>query len=108
VPLRVPPQCDASLLAHPVDCAIRQVGHEMVAFFGRRRRIHNLCAFVNRWIPLISFAGDKSIKVFEPRTRRPNSMATIAEILRLNGYSTAQFGKCHEVPVRSGIGSPSR
>jgi arylsulfatase A-like enzyme len=32
-------------------------------------------------------------------SRRPNSMATIAEILRLNGYSTAQFGKCHEVPT---------
>ena len=30
---------------------------------------------------------------------RPNSMAPIPEILRLNGYSTAQFGKCHEVPV---------
>jgi arylsulfatase len=29
---------------------------------------------------------------------RPNSAATIAENLRLNGYSTAQFGKCHEVP----------
>ncbi|MFW2334548.1 arylsulfatase [Ilumatobacter sp.] len=29
---------------------------------------------------------------------RPNTAATIAEILRLNGYSTAQFGKCHEVP----------
>jgi arylsulfatase A-like enzyme len=26
-------------------------------------------------------------------------MAPLAEILRLNGYSTAQFGKCHEVPV---------
>src|SRR6516165_2165176 len=32
-------------------------------------------------------------------SRRPNSMAPLAEILRLNGYSTAQFGKCHEVPV---------
>jgi arylsulfatase A-like enzyme len=32
-------------------------------------------------------------------SRRPNSMATISEIVRLNGYSTAQFGKCHEVPV---------
>ena len=30
-------------------------------------------------------------------SRRPNSMATISEILRLNGYSAAQFGKCHEV-----------
>lgn len=29
---------------------------------------------------------------------RPKSKAPIAEILRLNGYSTAQFGKCHEVP----------
>ena len=30
---------------------------------------------------------------------RPNTCAPIAEILTLNGYSTAQFGKCHEVPV---------
>jgi arylsulfatase len=30
---------------------------------------------------------------------RPNTKAPIAETLRLNGYSTAQFGKCHEVPV---------
>ena len=30
---------------------------------------------------------------------RPDKAAPLAEILRLNGYSTAQFGKCHEVPV---------
>ena len=30
---------------------------------------------------------------------RPNTMAPLAETLKLNGYSTAQFGKCHEVPV---------
>jgi len=30
---------------------------------------------------------------------RPNSAAPLAEVLKLNGYSTAQFGKCHEVPV---------
>ncbi len=30
---------------------------------------------------------------------RPNSAAPLPEILKLNGYSTAQFGKCHEVPV---------
>ena len=30
---------------------------------------------------------------------RPKAAAPIAEVLRLNGYSTAQFGKCHEVPV---------
>ncbi|PWB54468.1 MAG: arylsulfatase [Anaerolineales bacterium] len=30
---------------------------------------------------------------------RPNTKAPIALTLKLNGYSTAQFGKCHEVPV---------
>src|SRR3954470_7792099 len=28
---------------------------------------------------------------------RPKEKAPIAETLRLNGYSTSQFGKCHEV-----------
>ncbi|HET6506641.1 MAG TPA: arylsulfatase [Baekduia sp.] len=30
---------------------------------------------------------------------RPNFTAPVPEILRLNGYATAHFGKCHEVPV---------
>jgi arylsulfatase A-like enzyme len=30
---------------------------------------------------------------------RPRNKAPIAEMLKLNGYSTAHFGKCHEVPV---------
>lgn len=30
---------------------------------------------------------------------RPQNKAPLAEILRLNGFATAQFGKCHEVPV---------
>jgi len=30
---------------------------------------------------------------------RPNSASPLAETLKLNGYATAQFGKCHEVPV---------
>ena len=30
---------------------------------------------------------------------RPDTAAPVAEILRLNGFSTAAFGKCHEVPV---------
>jgi arylsulfatase A-like enzyme len=30
---------------------------------------------------------------------RPDNAAPIAQTLLLNGYSTAQFGKCHEVPV---------
>src|SRR3984957_17342844 len=29
----------------------------------------------------------------------PNTKAPLAVTLKLNGYSTAQFGKCHEVPV---------
>ena len=29
----------------------------------------------------------------------PNTKAAVAKTLRDNGYSTAQFGKCHEVPV---------
>lgn len=30
---------------------------------------------------------------------RPNSAATMTEILRLNGYNTAAFGKMHQTPV---------
>ena len=30
---------------------------------------------------------------------RPKNKAPFPETLRLNGYSTAQFGKCHEVPA---------
>jgi arylsulfatase len=30
---------------------------------------------------------------------RPNTCAPLAQTLKLNGYATAQFGKCHEVPV---------
>ena len=30
---------------------------------------------------------------------RPKDKAPLAETLKLNGYATAQFGKCHEVPV---------
>jgi arylsulfatase A-like enzyme len=30
---------------------------------------------------------------------RPKNKAPLAETLKLNGYSTAQFGKCHEVPT---------
>ena len=29
----------------------------------------------------------------------PNTISPLARTLKLNGYSTAQFGKCHEVPV---------
>ena len=33
------------------------------------------------------------------RSQRPNAAVPLAEILRQHGYNTAQFGKCHEVPV---------
>jgi len=29
----------------------------------------------------------------------PNTISPLAQTLKLNGYSTAQFGKCHEIPV---------
>jgi arylsulfatase A-like enzyme len=32
-------------------------------------------------------------------TRRPRNVWPLARTLKLNGYTTAQFGKCHEVPV---------
>ena len=58
----------------------------------------------------------------ESRRSRPRRRATtrsartpaapLAETLKLNGYSTAQFGKCHEVPVgetsRRGRSIPGR
>ena len=39
---------------------------------------------------------------------RPETCAPLAEILRLNGYSTAQFGKCHEAPVWGNPGPRGR
>ena len=42
---------------------------------------------------------------------RSNTKAALATTLKLNGYSTAQFGKCHEVPPwqtsRSGRSTPA-
>jgi arylsulfatase A-like enzyme len=50
---------------------------------------------------MVGMGGITEIATSAPgyNSRRPNSMAPLPEILRLNGYSTAQFGKCHEVPV---------
>ncbi len=49
----------------------------------------------------VGFGGITEMATSAPgySSMRPNSMATLPEILRLNGYSSAQFGKCHEVPV---------
>jgi len=50
---------------------------------------------------MVGMAGCTELATSAPgyNSIRPNSMAPLPEILRLNGYSTAQFGKCHEVPV---------
>lgn len=50
---------------------------------------------------MVGMGGITEIATSAPgyNSARPNSMAPLPEILRLNGYSTAQFGKCHEVPV---------
>src|SRR6187455_1013359 len=49
----------------------------------------------------VSMGGITEIATSAPgyTSMRPNSKAPLAETLKLNGYSTAQFGKCHEVPV---------
>jgi arylsulfatase len=49
----------------------------------------------------VGMAGITEIATSAPgyNSIRPNTCAPLAEILKLNGYSTAQFGKCHEVPV---------
>ncbi len=50
---------------------------------------------------MVGMAGCTELATAAPgyNSIRPNTMAPMPEILRLNGYSTAQFGKCHEVPV---------
>jgi arylsulfatase A-like enzyme len=50
---------------------------------------------------MVGMAGCTELATSAPgyNSIRPNTMAPLPEILRLNGYSTAMFGKCHEVPV---------
>src|SRR4051812_14178716 len=45
--------------------------------------------------------GITEIATAEPgyNSIRPNTCAPLAEMMKLNGYSTARFGKCHELPV---------
>jgi arylsulfatase A-like enzyme len=49
----------------------------------------------------VNMAGICEIATSAPgyNSIRPKNKAPLAEILKLNGYSTSQFGKCHEVPV---------
>jgi arylsulfatase len=51
--------------------------------------------------PLRRMGGITEIATGEPgySSVLPNTMSPLARTLKLNGYSTAQFGKCHEVPV---------
>ena len=54
---------------------------------GRNHHVNNAGAIMEL---ATAFEGNTGI--------RPPSVATLAEILRLNGYSTAAFGKYHETP----------
>jgi arylsulfatase A-like enzyme len=49
----------------------------------------------------VNMAGVTEIATSAPgyTSIRPASCAPLAEVLKQNGYATAQFGKCHEVPV---------
>src|SRR5271169_2186025 len=49
----------------------------------------------------VGMGGITEIATYAPGydSLRPNTKQPLAETLKLNGYSTAQFGKCHEVPV---------
>jgi hypothetical protein len=52
------------------------------------RRIAALIAI--SWLPLLLVTAFLIL---------PNTCSPLARTLKLNGYATAQFGKCHEVPV---------
>jgi arylsulfatase A-like enzyme len=54
---------------------------------GRNHHVNNAGAIMEL---ATAFQGNTGI--------RPNSVAPLAEMLRLNGYSTAAFGKYHETP----------
>ena len=54
---------------------------------GRNHHLNNAGAIME---VATAFQGNTGI--------RPNGIATMAEMLRLNGYSTAAFGKYHETP----------
>src|SRR5712692_9887795 len=54
---------------------------------GRNHHVNNAGAIMEL---ATAFPGNNGI--------RPNSVAPLAEMLRLNGYSTAAFGKYHETP----------
>ena len=64
-----------------------------------RRRARRCCSGRNHHS--VGMGGITEIATSAPgyNSIRPNTCAPLAETLKLNGYATAQFGKCHEVPV---------
>jgi len=63
---------------------------------GRNHHVNNAGAIMEL---ATSFPGNTGV--------RPNSVAPLAEILRLNGYSTAAFGKYHETaPWEASVSGP--
>jgi hypothetical protein len=57
-------------------------------------------------IPDRPFTGPITFDAKDPNSKfppieplRPKTKAPLAQILKLNGYSTAHAGKCHEVPA---------
>jgi hypothetical protein len=60
------------LLARPLDRLVRHVLGEVVALLGRLLGFDRRRAFVDRRIPLVGFAAEEAIEVFEPAAaRRP-------------------------------------
>src|SRR5437588_10468022 len=53
------------LLPDPVDGLVRHVCHQVVAFFGRLLHFDWRGAFIERWIPLMRFAADEPVEIFE-------------------------------------------
>jgi arylsulfatase len=49
----------------------------------------------------VGMGGSPKLRADSPgyNSLLPNTCAPLARTLKLNGYATAQFGKCHEVPV---------
>ncbi len=63
---------------------------------GRNHHVNNMAAVAES---ATSVPGNTSV--------RPNTIAALPQVLKYNGYATAMFGKCHEVPTwQSGPAGP--
>ena len=96
----------SSAFGGPIDCPTAE---RLAADGLRYNRFHTtaLCSptrqalLTGRNHHAVGMGGITEIATSAPgyNSIRPNTAAPLAEVLKLNGYSTAQFGKCHEVPV---------